>query len=324
MTFDASNETLFLLLVLLGGGIAFLLLLRFARTGVRAYARSKIEQFVHVAVEIDEEMRQEIAARYDLIPGENILGQLRRTFLRAPEERLIVTDMRVIQDRNKKRESVRLWDIESRTDPQGRDGSYYFELNFKKRGYPRYGITFRIDGREDGEKFRSVVADAYGNRHARKQDGGALPDDPPVGGRRPSMLWLIPAIAFFAGAAMALLSWSEFSSARDRIETFVKAEGTVTGYEAEYDADEGEDVYFPKVVFQTEDGERIQFTSSLGGWNSYDIGETVPVLHDPAHPRIATIDSFLHHYVTTLMSGILGLACLGISVLLAHVVRNEG
>ena len=279
---------------------------------------------MHVGVQIDEEMRQEIAARYGLIPGENILGQLRRTFFHAPEERLILTDMRVIQDRNKKRESVRLWDIEGRTDPQGRDGSYHFELNFKKRGYPRYGVTFRIDGREDGEKFRSVVADAYASRHARKNDGGALPDDPPAGGRRPSTLWLIPAIAFFAGAAMAVLSWSEFSSARDRIETFVKADGTVTGYEAEYDEDEDEDVYFPEVVFETEDGERIQFTSSLGGWISYDIGETVPVLHDPAHPRVATIDSFLHHYFTTIMSGILGLAFLGISVLLAPVVRNEG
>jgi hypothetical protein len=108
VNFDASSEPLFLLIVLVGGGIAFLLLLTLARKGVRAYARSKIEQFVHVGVQIDEEMRQEIAAHYGLIPGENILGQLRRTFFHAPEERLILTDMRVIQDRNKKRESVRL------------------------------------------------------------------------------------------------------------------------------------------------------------------------------------------------------------------------
>ena len=324
MTFEASNEPLFLVAVFVGVGIAFLVMLSAARKGVRAYARSKIEQFVHVAAEIDEATRQEIAARYDLIPGETILGQLRRTFLLGPEERLVLTDMRVIQDRNKQRQSVRLWDIRGRTDPQGRGGSYDFELSFPKPGYPRYGIRFRIDGREDGEKFRSVVADAYANRDARKQDGGALPDDPPVAGRGPGMLWLIPAVAFFFGAAMAVLSWSEFSSARDRIETFVKAEGTVTGYQAGYDVDSDEDVYFPEVVFETEDGERIRFTSSLGGWISYDIGETVPILHDPAHPRVATIDSFLHHYFTTLVLGILGLAFLGISVLLAQVVQKEG
>ncbi len=56
----------------------------------------------------------------------------------------------------------------------------------------------------------------------------------------------------------------------------------------------GNALYFPVVRFTTADGQAIQVQSSTGtSWRSCRVGQTVPVLFDPANPHDARIDTFL-------------------------------
>ncbi len=56
----------------------------------------------------------------------------------------------------------------------------------------------------------------------------------------------------------------------------------------------GSYLYVPVVRFATADGQAVQFQSSTGtSWRSRRVGQTVPVLYDPANPRDARIDTFL-------------------------------
>ncbi len=51
---------------------------------------------------------------------------------------------------------------------------------------------------------------------------------------------------------------------------------------------------FPIVRFATAEGQAVQFQSSTGtSWRSRRVGQTVPVLYDPANPRDARIDTFM-------------------------------
>ncbi len=56
----------------------------------------------------------------------------------------------------------------------------------------------------------------------------------------------------------------------------------------------GSYLYFPVVRFATADGQAVQFQSSTGtSWRSRRVGQTVPVLYNPANPRDARIDTFM-------------------------------
>lgn len=62
----------------------------------------------------------------------------------------------------------------------------------------------------------------------------------------------------------------------------------------------------PIIEFQLESGDKARFKSELGTKSSsYSVGDTVPVLYDPAEPSEARIDSFLTKYgLETLLSSL--------------------
>ncbi len=56
----------------------------------------------------------------------------------------------------------------------------------------------------------------------------------------------------------------------------------------------GSYLYFPIVRFGTADGQAVEFRSPTGtSWRSRRVGQTVPVMYDPANPRDARIDTFM-------------------------------
>ena len=110
--------------------------------------------------------------------------------------------------------------------------------------------------------------------------------------------------ALFAMVGLGLL-WVD--STRDFLASADLAEGEVVAYDSEYDADSGEAIYFPVVLFKgREMYEPRRFTSATGGGQTYAIGETVEVLYLPGtdQPRI---NSFFRLWLGPMIVGILGL-----------------
>ncbi len=65
--------------------------------------------------------------------------------------------------------------------------------------------------------------------------------------------------------------------------------------------------YAPVVAFATKAGNKIEFTSSVSSNPpSYNEGESVEVLYDPANPNDADINGFASLWLGTLILGILG------------------
>jgi hypothetical protein len=61
-------------------------------------------------------------------------------------------------------------------------------------------------------------------------------------------------------------------------------------------------VFKPAVEFQTADGRRIEFTSSMGtSPPSYDVGESVTVYYDPENPHSAMLSGWLSLWFVSLI-----------------------
>jgi hypothetical protein len=93
----------------------------------------------------------------------------------------------------------------------------------------------------------------------------------------------------------------------------VHAEGVVVDV-VERPARRGK-TYHPVVRFHDGD-ETLTFKSNVGtGTNSYQIGETVPVLYLPDEPDKATIDKFSHLWLGPILLGCVGLFGLLVSLM---------
>ncbi|WP_167760184.1 DUF3592 domain-containing protein [Paraburkholderia pallida] len=104
---------------------------------------------------------------------------------------------------------------------------------------------------------------------------------------------------------LSLGIWLWHSDARFA-EHAVRTQGKVTDLIAGRDS-KGNLSYHTQFEFTTPDGQRLRATGSAGTSSpDYSLGDTVPVLYDPADPEDAEIDSFLERSFGALIVSLLG------------------
>ena len=108
------------------------------------------------------------------------------------------------------------------------------------------------------------------------------------------------------------------------IATAKHASGTVTELVPKRDKDDGSTTYTPVVMFETDSGASVSFTSSFSSNPpAYDVGEKVAVLYAPAHPNEARIDGFGSLWLGPVIMGGIGtvFAAIGFGILFASRKR---
>lgn len=109
-------------------------------------------------------------------------------------------------------------------------------------------------------------------------------------------IFLVIGLGLLGGGAYSGVSTSDF------LGNAVSAPGVVIDLEARWDSDDGGYTYYPRVWFATEGGRPYEFTGDGGSSPaSFDVGEEVRVLFDPADPSQARIDSFMQLWFTPLL-----------------------
>ncbi len=124
--------------------------------------------------------------------------------------------------------------------------------------------------------------------------------------RRGVVLALVGALVTFVGLVFAtagtwiLVSTSGFFADAER------ADGLVVDVRVENEAD-GDQAWYPVVLFRTASGQRVQFEASTGGGRgSYHRGERVPVAYDPDDAQDARLATFGGRYGLPLVFMLLG------------------
>lgn len=99
-----------------------------------------------------------------------------------------------------------------------------------------------------------------------------------------------------SGLGLLFLGYQLLTGTQQRIETAVKAQGTVVEIVSRRTTSGGErkTYFYPVVEFRTPAGDVIRFTESSTGSNppSYRVGQTVNILYNPQTPQDARIDSW--------------------------------
>lgn len=104
----------------------------------------------------------------------------------------------------------------------------------------------------------------------------------------------------------------------------VRGDGVVIDLESSRSGSSSDRTYRPVVRFVTEDGERVEFTSSFGSNPpSYSRGDRVRVLYLPSRPRDAEIESFFALWGVTVILGGIGAVFLVIGVAINIVVMRN-
>lgn len=117
---------------------------------------------------------------------------------------------------------------------------------------------------------------------------------------------------FIGGAALVFaagLGWVRYRLwSRGR-----RVTGTVTAIEEKRGGKSNQIYYYPVVAFRTEEGADQVWKRSMGE-NSpgYVVGAAVPMIYDPADPRVASIGTFAEVFGIAIMIGTLGLFFAGI------------
>ncbi len=111
----------------------------------------------------------------------------------------------------------------------------------------------------------------------------------------------------FAAVGVVLLVIATWVHARERafVRAAERATGTVTELHRDVDADGT--TYFPVVSFRTRAGDSVTFRSSAGSNPpSYEVGERVEVLYDPADPQRAKTSGFFALHIGAFVFTLLG------------------
>lgn len=146
----------------------------------------------------------------------------------------------------------------------------------------------------------------------------------PVPGWLFTAIFLLVGLGMLGGAVYSLVTTWQF------IGGAVAADGAVIALEERWDSDDGDYTYYPRVAFETEDHRQVEFTSDTGSRPaSFDVGERVRVLFDPARPEAARIESFLQLWLLPLILGGLGTVFSGFGLaatlsVLRESVRRDG
>jgi hypothetical protein len=127
------------------------------------------------------------------------------------------------------------------------------------------------------------------------------------------------------GAALLFGAASFFSADSELAAGGGRATGNVIEVEY-YRSAGGKRMYRPHVRFIDGNGQSRTFVSNLGSYPpSYEKGDVVEVMYDPAAPDRAEIDSFLSRHLGTLVFGLFGsvFAVLGGVVMLKAARPNQ-
>lgn len=120
--------------------------------------------------------------------------------------------------------------------------------------------------------------------------------------------WLFTAIFLTVGLGLLSGGIYSFMSTREFLGNAVSADGVVIDLEERWDSDDSSYTYYPRVRFETETGQPYEFTGDVGSSPaSFDVGEGVRVLFDPADPSSARIDSFMQLWFVSVILGGMGL-----------------
>lgn len=121
-------------------------------------------------------------------------------------------------------------------------------------------------------------------------------------------------IAMLIGAAMTYKSTSNF------LAEALSAQGTVIALAEKQSSDSMS--YSPVVQFVDRDGQRVEFTSSIGSSPAgYSVGEPVEVLYLPANPQRAKINDFSDLWGMTVFMAVMGVPFFSVGVLVFLVSR---
>lgn len=122
---------------------------------------------------------------------------------------------------------------------------------------------------------------------------------------------LIGIILIVVGCPFFGIGAYEAWQARLEAQTFVAVTGTVVDNSYQTTVQDGVEsgAYFPVVSFIPVDGAPVRFTDGVGSLPpDYEVGESVPVLYDPADPQKARLNSWKRvWFVPTLLMSIGGL-----------------
>jgi hypothetical protein len=282
-----------------------------------------LRQVVLDGAELDGETRERLAAAFDLLPDEEILGYFHRRPLLSREQIVVLTQQRIACDRSIGRVVLPLHNIGNRTYPDTPRGLYGFGL-YGREGDEYYGgMTFEVIGRRSAKKFDDIISRAMDGRADVERDARIPRQTVKVKKRMEiSFYVVIPAVPMIIGVILFAVTWSQISQTWDRLARGQTTMGNVIGYDDKYDYDEGTTDFYPVVRYSLAQGGLSTFTSSAGGMKTYDIGAEVEVLYDPAQPENAVIKSFKELYLAAILTGLLGAVFFGFGAMMALMIRS--
>jgi hypothetical protein len=139
------------------------------------------------------------------------------------------------------------------------------------------------------------------------------------------VLRIVGAIFATIGAGLLIGAFIAYGSAQSFNDNALRAKGVVVDLEPTYSSNSGT-TYTPVVTFETPERESVTFHSSVSSSPpSFDVGESVEVLYDPANPSDAVIDSFWQVYLVPIILGGIGgvFFVVGGGLLLAQIASRR-
>ncbi len=110
----------------------------------------------------------------------------------------------------------------------------------------------------------------------------------------------------FGGVGFILLAIAGLLYFRER--NFLERAELVTGVVSDLDYGGSDGGYCPVIDFETKRGEPVRYFGNVcSSPPSYDIGERVEVLYDPANIRTVQMNGFWSQYVGVVVLGAIGL-----------------
>ncbi|MFD2572236.1 DUF3592 domain-containing protein [Spirosoma soli] len=137
-----------------------------------------------------------------------------------------------------------------------------------------------------------------------------------LSGRIPATTPAILAAVFgFIGLNMLLGGFFSYNKTRTWLANTVRTSGEVIDHVGKESVDSFDRdnkrydiVYYPVVRYQTQTGQLVSFTSSVGSSTpSHAVGEPVGVRYVPANPESAEVDEFMSIWLVTLVLTFIGI-----------------
>jgi hypothetical protein len=131
------------------------------------------------------------------------------------------------------------------------------------------------------------------------------------------MTWVVLGFFAFVGVGLLVLSVSQVLHVRQVLAHGQELGGEVHAIQMEPDSD-GMHIYYPVVRFRTPEGVEREFRGTGASSDSYQVGEAVLVIYNPAQPDVPRLRNFGELWLWPVAFGAIGLlfAGVGLSALL--------